>query len=244
MGKVNQQQDPTRDPLRGQLQRQGETIINQEKTIRALRNQLDTFKSIIKAKEWNHGPEILFDSRQHKRRSNDGTWTRATPKRYWRWKDYAYADFDKWNKEQYSAQQLIRHINKIKFASQHIKRIVTVHPKAQPRGEAQKQPRGRVLPNTGATTSGRESSEPTYLGKKARKRIALIKRHREVFSKPAPWDSVIRGFANTSDGCPEEPSPGSVCLGKTCTSWHSDKPWAIAEGAHPETRPPPTVHSI
>ena len=32
--------------------------------------------------------------------------------------------------------------------------------------------------------------------------------------------------------------------GETCTSWHSDKPWARAEGAHPETRSPSTVHSI
>ena len=174
MGKVKPP-DVSGSPSRGQLQRQHGIMQDQARIIRELRNKLEIYKSIIRTNKWDREPWILFDSKQHERRNDTRTWTRANPKQFWKWRHHAYKPIGYDNspdaRKQHTAQQLVQHIQQIQLASQHIQRIVTVCPKEQ------EQPSGRVPPNAGPTTSGRQSKEPQQLGKRARKRLAVLKRH-------------------------------------------------------------------
>ena len=185
MGKVKHKQpDVSGHPSRGQLEPKDEII-------RDLRFQLDLCKQLIRTKKWDNAPWDLFDSKQFKKRNETGTWTRAKPKKYWFWRHRACepttststgSDGSKLTTRQ---QQLIRHIKQLQHSSQHIQRIVTTHPKEH------EQHSGHTTTDSRPADSGRDSEAPQQLGKRARKRINLIKRHREAFATPRPWDTDL-----------------------------------------------------
>ena len=78
--------------------------------------------------------------------------------------------------------------------------------------------------------------------KKARKRINILKKHKEAFSKPKPWDAALQRHFERSTTSSN--SDADQCTGEHCPyEWHCDKTWAKTKGAHPAIKPSSTHYT-
>ena len=176
--------------------------------IHNISRKLDVIRNHLKNRKLKE-PWDIFDSSHHQKQNANGTWTRHKPKKYWQWRHQvtpyrAALDPTKPPGGHFSTQ-LIQPI---------IKCIIDVQTTQQ------EQHTGNPKPGSGTTARGQGSETAQRpLGWRARKRINLIKRHKDAFTAPRPSDADLRkntGRRN-STATTGSTSKYDACTGKHCT---------------------------